>query len=122
MTMLPSDPFEPGGVAGFFEKYRKGEITSEEATKAYLDRIEILDPKLQAYEYIAKEQAMSTARAMDSLLAAGVDLGPLMGVPVAIKDLLAIDGMPTTAGSNTDVTDIIGPEGRFIKILKNVDV
>ena len=118
MATLPPEPFEPGGIQGFIERYRKKEITSEAATKAYLKRIELLDPKLQAYEYVAADQAIATAKAMDALLAAGTDLGPLMGVPVAIKDLFAIDGMPTTAGSNTDVTDIIGSEGGFIKRIK----
>ena len=37
---------------------------------------------------------------------------------MAVKDLLAVDGMPTTAGSNVDVADLIGPEGRFVKCLK----
>ena len=38
------------------------------------------------------------------MLASGTDLGPLMGVPVAIKDLFAVNGMPTTAGSRVDVS------------------
>ena len=84
-------------TAGFAKRLRKGEITSEAATEMYLKRIEILDPKLQSFEYVAKEQAMETARAMDTLLSAGIDLGPLMGVPAAVKDLIAIEGMPTTA-------------------------
>ena len=58
------------------------------------------------------------ASAIDGLLASGVDLGPLMGVPVAIKDLFAVEGMPTTAGSMMDVSDLIGPEGTFVRNLK----
>ena len=118
MTTLPADPFEPGGIAAFGERYRKGETTSEEATKAYLERIRILDPKLQAYEHVAGEQALATARAMDALLASGVDLGPLMGVPVSVKDLINVEGMPATYGSRVDVSDIVGPEGSFVKNLK----
>jgi aspartyl-tRNA(Asn)/glutamyl-tRNA(Gln) amidotransferase subunit A len=119
MTALPQDPFEAGGLKGFAERYRKGETTSEEVTRgAYLERIRILDPGLQAFEHVAEEQAINTARAMDSLLANGVDLGPLMGVPVAVKDLLAVDGMPATFGSRVDVGDIVGPEGSFVKNLK----
>ena len=118
MTTLPPDPFVPGGIAEFGRRLRRGEITAVAATAAYLERIEILEPKLQAFEHVATAEAPAVARALDRLLAAGTDLGPLMGVPVAIKDLLAVQGMPTTAGSNTDVTDMIGPEGTFVKMLK----
>ncbi|MDP6788245.1 MAG: amidase, partial [Rhodospirillales bacterium] len=97
---------------------RAGATTAEAATEAYLDRIEILEPRLGAFECVMANQALDTARALDGLLAAGTDLGPLMGVPVAVKDLFAINGTPTTAGSNIDLSDIIGGEGTFIKILR----
>ena len=118
MLRLPTDPFEPSGIMGFAERLRRGETTAEAATSAYLARIETLDPWLGAFEYVAWEQALASARALDELLAAGTDLGPLMGVPVAIKGLFAVDGTPTTAGSNLDVTEVVGPEGDFVKMLK----
>jgi aspartyl-tRNA(Asn)/glutamyl-tRNA(Gln) amidotransferase subunit A len=118
MRKLPADPFVPGGIAAFAERLRLGEITAEAAASAYVERIELLEPRLQAFEHVAAELALETARSLDRLLAAGTDLGPLMGVPVAIKDLYAVEGMPTTAGSNVDVTDIIGTEGSFVKKLK----
>ena len=118
MKELPADPFVPGGIAAFAERLRRGEITAEAAASAYVERIELLEPRLQAYEYIAADQALETARSLDRLLAAGTDLGPLMGVPVAIKDLYAVKGMPTTAGSNVDVSEFIGDEGSFVKRLK----
>ncbi|TDI58264.1 MAG: amidase [Alphaproteobacteria bacterium] len=118
MTVLPPDPLESGGIAEYGKRLRAGDITAEDATVAYLDRIEALDPKLGAYEYIAGEQALKAARALDLLLAAGTDLGPLMGVPVAIKDLFAVEGMPAHAGSNLDLSDVIGVEGSFVKRLK----
>ena len=118
MKTLPADPFVPGGIAAFAARLRRGEITAEAAASAYLERIETLEPRLKAFEHVAAEKALATARSLDRLLAAGTDLGPLMGVPVAIKDLYAVEGMPTTAGSNVDVTDIIGAEGSFVRRLK----
>ena len=118
MSSLPEDPVANGGLEGFARRLRAGETTTEAATRAYLDRIERLDGRLGAYQYVAGDQALAAARAMDQLLAAGTDLGPLMGVPVAMKDLFAVDGMPATAGSLLDVSDLIGSEGRFVKMLK----
>ena len=118
MANLPADPLEQGGIEGFGRRLRRGEATAEAITGAYLARIEVLDPHLGAYQYVDADRALAAARAVDMLLAAGVDLGPLMGVPVAIKDIFAADGMPTTAGSNLDVRDLVGPEGGFVKLLK----
>ena len=115
---LPLDPIEPGGIAGFAHRLRACEITAETATRAYLERIEILDPHLDAYECVMADEALETARAVDRLLAAGTDLGPLMGVPVSVKDLFAIKGTPTTAGSNLDLADLIGAEGSFVGALR----
>ncbi len=118
MTTLIDDPLEPGGIAGYGARLRRGETTAEAATEAYLARIAALDPRLGAYQHVAAEPALAAARALDRLLAAGTDLGPLMGVPVAIKDIFAVDGMPTTAGSKLDVADLVGPEGPFVQALR----
>lgn len=115
----PKDPLSDG-IAAFGRRLRDGKTTSEAATRAYLDRIEIFDPRLGAFQHVAHETALASARALDLLLTSGVDLGPLMGVPVAIKDLFAVAGMPTTAGSKLDVTDLIGPEGSFVRKLKRL--
>ena len=115
---LPPDPIEPGGIAGFARRLRAGKTTAQAATQAYLERIEILDPHLDAYECVMADEALETARAVDRLLAAGPDLGPLMGVPVSVKDLFAIEGTPTTAGSNLDLANLIGAEGSFIAGLR----
>ena len=115
MTQLPPDPLEPGGIAEYGKRLRAGTFTAEAATEAYLGRIETLDGHLGAYQHVAGDRARVAARAIDGLLAAGTDLGPLMGVPVALKDLFAVDGMPTTAGSRLDVGDLIGLPGTFVR-------
>ena len=115
---MPPDPFADGGLPAFARRLRAGDVTAEETTGACLDRIDALEPSLNAFEHVARERALATARTLDNALAAGIDLGPLMGVPVAVKDLIAVDGMPTTAGSNVDVSDLIGAEGGFVRRMK----
>ncbi|MBM3561087.1 MAG: amidase, partial [Alphaproteobacteria bacterium] len=114
----PADPLHALGLAGFADAFRGGRLTSEAVTKAYLERIAAYDGRLGAYELVTAENALATARAIDRLREAGTDLGPLMGVPVAVKDLLAVEGFPVTAGSNLDVADYVGPEGPFVRLLK----
>lgn len=108
----------PNGLADYARRLRAGEITALEATKGYLDRIEAVNPKLEAFIHVAAEEALETAQGIDRLLAGGTDLGPLMGVPVAVKDLLTVAGMPATAGSRLDVADLIPEEGVFVQALK----
>jgi aspartyl-tRNA(Asn)/glutamyl-tRNA(Gln) amidotransferase subunit A len=118
VSVLPDDPFHPDGIAGFASRLRRGETTAEAVTGAYLARIEALDPHLRAFEVVDAANALAAARAHDRLLASGTDLGPLMGVPVAVKDILAVKGTPARAGSKLDVADLIGGEGDFVTALK----
>lgn len=120
MTLIPDDPVAcAGGLRNVGEMLRSGILSSEQMTHAYLGRIRKLDSSLGAYEHVAAEQALKTARAMDYLLAAGTDLGPLMGIPISVKDLFTVQGMPMTAGSHVDVSDITDPnEGPFIQTLR----
>lgn len=117
-TKLEADPLGKGGLHEFGRRFRSGELTSEAATRAYLSRIDALDGRLRAFEHVEHESSVSTARAMDELRQAGTDLGPLMGVPIAIKDLIAVNGMPTRAGTFLDVSDLIGSEGPVVAALR----
>ncbi|KAA0010252.1 amidase [Billgrantia pellis] len=120
MTDVPEDPVaSAGGLRAAGELLRSGKITSEQMTLDYLTRIRALDPHLGAFEHVAHEQALETARAVDKLLASGTDLGPLMGMPVSVKDLFTVAGMPLTAGSRLDLSAIVDcREGPFIQSLR----
>ena len=76
-----------------------GNITSEALTKACLDRIEAREATVQAWAYLDPEHALAQARECDRQRAAGGEVGPLHGVPVALKDIFDTSDMPTENGS-----------------------
>ena len=96
---------------------RSGAFTAQAAVEACVDRI-AAEAALDAFTYVDASGARDVARAVDLQLAAHVDLGPLMGVPIALKDLYAVAGMPMTAGSRVDVADRVPDEGAIVRALK----
>jgi len=75
------------------------EVSAVEVTQAHLDRITAVDEKVHAFLHINADAALAQAKAVDAKVTAGIKLGPLAGVPLGLKDVLAMKGEPTTAGS-----------------------
>ena len=78
---------------------RSGSLSSVDLVQALLQTIDDTEPAVHAYAFVNAEQALEHAAAADRALAAGNDAGPLHGLPIAAKDLIWTDEMPTTAGS-----------------------
>lgn len=77
---------------------RAGSVTPTALAEKYLERIGKLDGTLGAFKRVTTERAMAQARAAEAEMSAGVDRGPLHGIPYAAKDLYDVAGLPTTAG------------------------
>ena len=87
-------------------------VSSVELTRTALDRIETLDPKLNAFLTVDRERALQAARTADARIAAG-DAQPLTGIPVAHKDVLMTAGVKTTCGSRM-LENFVAPYNAFV--------
>ena len=94
------------------------EVSPVEATEAYLDRIQEVDPKLNSYITVTGEQALEAARQAEQEIATGMHRGPLHGVPVAVKDQFNTAGILTTGGSSILKDNIPTEDATVITNLK----
>ena len=92
---------------------RRKEASPVELAEGYLRRIEALNPSLNAYVTVAADEAMRSARQAEDGVARGLELGPLHGVPLAIKDLFATRGLRTTGGSKI-LADWVPDEDAYV--------
>ncbi len=86
------------GAARQAELIRAGEVSSRELVELYLERIERLGPKVNAFTEVLGERALAEADAADARRSGG-ESAPLLGVPIAIKDNVDVEGTPTRFGS-----------------------
>ena len=85
-----------GQLSGWFSS---GALTSRRLTEIYLERIKALSPRLECFAIVTRERALAEAEAADALLGAGINLGPLHGVPYGLKDLFDTKGVTTGWGA-----------------------
>jgi aspartyl-tRNA(Asn)/glutamyl-tRNA(Gln) amidotransferase subunit A len=97
---------------------RARDVTPIEVADAYLRRIERVDPSLNAYITVLADQARQAAQAAEAELAAGHYRGPLHGVPVGVKDLFDVAGVPTTMGSSILRDNVATTDATVVSRLK----
>ncbi|WP_181766727.1 Asp-tRNA(Asn)/Glu-tRNA(Gln) amidotransferase subunit GatA [Streptomyces albidus (ex Kaewkla and Franco 2022)] len=104
------------------EMIASGEVTAVEVTEAHLARIDAVDEKVHAFLHVDREGALAKAREVDAKRARGEQLGPLAGVPLALKDLFTTKGVPTTVGSKILEGWIPPYDATVVRKLKEADV
>jgi Asp-tRNA(Asn)/Glu-tRNA(Gln) amidotransferase A subunit family amidase len=86
-------------VVGLLQAYAGRKLTAVQVVETCLDRIAETDAQIRAWAFVAPDAALAEARARDADLLAGRPIRPLHGIPVGIKDIIDVAGMPTTAGA-----------------------
>lgn len=90
----------PTGVASIAASVARGQATATDVVADHLERAEASQADLNAFTLIDREGALHEASAIDARIRAGQSVGPLAGVPIAVKDLIDQRGLPNTAGSS----------------------
>jgi amidase len=97
-SFAPSRPLHYLELHELSHSIRNRDISATEAALCLLARIEALDGELHSYAAVMADSALDQAARADARLAAGEDIGPLLGVPIAVKDLCWTAGQATAAG------------------------
>jgi aspartyl-tRNA(Asn)/glutamyl-tRNA(Gln) amidotransferase subunit A len=100
------------------EMVRKKSVSPVELTRACLERIERLNPTLNAFITVTAEQALAQARALEAEQHGGRWRGPLHGIPIALKDLFDTAGVRTTAASAVFADRVPGEDAEVVRRLK----
>ena len=105
----------------FLSLLDRGELTSEELTGQFLRAIRERDPQVRAFLHVDEARALEQARAVDARRKQGVSLGPLAGVPIAVKDVLCTAGQRTTCGSRILQNFVPPYDAHVVSRLKQAD-
>ncbi len=100
------------------QRLRDGSLTSVRLVQAHLDRIDARDPVYRAFYHLSADRALADAARADAELAEGRDRGPLHGIPVGIKDLIDVAGLPTTADAPGRANSIAGADAAVVDRLR----
>jgi aspartyl-tRNA(Asn)/glutamyl-tRNA(Gln) amidotransferase subunit A len=104
-------------LADAAQQIRKRKLSPLELTRAFLDRIADIEPRVHAFITVCGEQALAAARKAEEEIAKGAYRGPLHGIPYAVKDIIASKGIRTTSGSRLLENSVPDYDGAVIDTL-----
>jgi aspartyl-tRNA(Asn)/glutamyl-tRNA(Gln) amidotransferase subunit A len=110
---------ETSSIESLAAAMRNGDITAIELAEWSIGNREKRGEMLHAYKTWEPERFRAEAAAADGVLAAGIDLGPLQGIPVSVKDLYGVSGYPTFAGCSRELPEKWQTEGPVVRALRH---
>ena len=113
------DDILQASIAQIASEIRKGEISPVELIEATLEAIDQFQPRLNAFITVFREESLESARRAETEIRNGKDLGPLHGVPIALKDIICVEGTRSTAGSNFFAEESPQFDAALVSKLKN---
>lgn len=116
-TVLPTS-HAPGSLLAAAAAIRDGSTSPTALLATALARIQARDPELNAFQLVTAEAALAAAQQAEAELAAGPDRGPLHGIPLAIKDLFDVTGLPSAAGSKIRADVIATHDATIVERLR----
>jgi aspartyl-tRNA(Asn)/glutamyl-tRNA(Gln) amidotransferase subunit A len=113
MSTAPSDDLAWLSLADAADRIGRRQLSPVELTRVLIDRIQRLDPAINAFLRVTPEAALDEAKAVDAEISSGRYRSPLHGVPYALKDIIDYAGLPTTAHSKI-LIDNLAREDAFV--------
>ncbi len=115
---MPDNDFSYASIDELAPRIHSGDLSPVELTQASLDRIERLEPKLNAFLEVFGESALMQARVAEAEIASGSYRGPLHGITIALKDLIDVEGTVTTGGSTILKDNMATADATVTRLLK----
>ena len=114
---MAETPWHWRTISALSQQIHSGKLSPVELMEHLLARVEALDEALHAFRLVPRARALAAARAAELTLRAGQDSGPLHGIPYAVKDIIDVAGLPTTAGSNLLLDNIAAADATVVQRL-----
>lgn len=104
-------------IRALSEQIHRGTLSPVDLMEHLLSRADALDGALHAFRLIPRDRALAAAQAAELALRAGRDSGPLHGIPYAAKDIIDVQGLPTTAGSHLLENNMVSSDATVVRQL-----
>jgi Asp-tRNA(Asn)/Glu-tRNA(Gln) amidotransferase A subunit family amidase len=105
-------------IAGIGRLLRQGEVSCVDILMACLEQVDEWEPKVHAWVVLDRDGAIDQARSLDEELRVGKDRGPLHGMPIGIKDIIDVKGLPTACGARRWVDRLAETDAKVVSLLR----